>query len=377
MKISERGILNGVLPGERRALSTFPSLVSLADGTLLASYRVGSTKDSDDETVELRRSHDGGRTWTEAVAPFVRTLGGKRGSLKLVYVTPIADEHLIAAAMWVDREAYPRKPLFNAETEGCLPITILLADSHDLGNTWTAWRVLSLPDEIGPPSLTSPILKLPSGKLAVSIETNKNYEDRSSWLQRVVYAYSSDLGNTWSSPVTVSQDPSGRIFNWDQRAGLAPDGRLVTFTWTYDQETTRYLNVHRRLSSDEGQTWTRPEDLNFADQPSHPAVLADGRVVLGWVDRFQTRSIRARLAEAVDAPFEPETELVLYQHQTPPSEADAEYTDTGDLLSEMGVWNFGLPFAEALPDGDVMVVYYAGTLKSMQVYWARLSLRTL
>lgn len=33
--------------------------------------------------------------------------------------------------------------------------------------------------------------------------------------------------------MTVSQDPSGRICNWDQRTGIAPDGRLVTFSWTY------------------------------------------------------------------------------------------------------------------------------------------------
>ena len=37
-----------------------------------------------------------------------------------------------------------------------------------------------------------------------------------------------------------------------------------------------------------------PTDLGFADQPGHPAMLADGSVVMAWVDRFGTRSIRAR-----------------------------------------------------------------------------------
>ena len=38
----------------------------------------------------------------------------------------------------------------------------------------------------------------------------------------------------------------------------------------------------------------------------------------------------------------------------------------------MSLWSFGLPFAETLPDGSVMVVYYAGDAESMSCYWARL-----
>ncbi len=356
------------------AVSTFPTVTALRDGTILATYRIGTTKDSDDETIEVRRSQDGGRTWGDPVTPFSAVVDGTRGSLKVAYVTLLAEEHLIAAALWVDREAYPGKPLFNDRTEGCLPMRILLADSHDLGKTWTPWRVLPFPRELGPPSLTSPVLRLPSGRLAVSIETNKNYEDGSEWFQRVVYAYSDDLGRTWGTPVTVCQDPTARIFHWDQRAAVCADGRLVTFTWTYDRLTARYLNVQRRLSSDEGITWTTPEDLGFADQPSRPAILPDGRLVVAWVDRFQSRSIRARLAVRNDAPLLPETECILYEFQPGISRTAAVEGNTGELLAEMSVWNYGLPFAEPLPDGNVMVVYYEGTASSMKINWVRLTL---
>jgi hypothetical protein len=40
----------------------------------------------------------------------------------------------------------------------------------------------------------------------------------------------------------------------------------------------------------------------------------------------------------------------------------------------MGLWSFGLPFAEALPDGSVLVVYYAGDAARMDVGWAKLGL---
>ena len=191
-------------------------------------------------------------------------------------------------------------------------------------------------------------------------------------MQHVAYAYSDDQGQTWSDATTICQDPTGRIFNWDQRAAVAPGGEIVTFTWTYDREAQKYLNVHRRISRDEGRTWTPPEDLGFADQPSRPAILPDGRVVVAWVDRFGSRSIKARLAQSLEAPFPAETEVTVYQLEAPPKAAGEQ--STGELLAEMGLWNFGLPFATTLPDGDVLVTYYAGTKDAMGSHWARLSL---
>jgi hypothetical protein len=373
MRISGRGVLNCGEPGTCRAVSSFPAVTPLVDGSLLATYRVGSTKDSDDERIEIRRSLDGGQNWLEPSSPFESMIDGVRGSSKILYITELDDDHLLAAAMWVDRQTHPGKPLFNDATEGCLPMKILLADSFDRGKNWSRWRVVPIPDDVGPPSLTNPVLRFPGGRLAISVETNKTYEDSGKWQQRVVYLYSDDDGQTWGSPVTTCQDTAGRICNWDQRAGICPDGRLVTFTWTYDRETTRYLNIQRRFSCDEGDTWSEPEDLGFTDQASHPAILADGRLVLAWVDRFHTQSIRARMSEAVDAPFFPESEVVLYTIEDSAPKTAAGTGDTGMLLAEMGIWNFGLPFAEVLPNGEVIVVYYEGNPSAMQVCWVRLS----
>ena len=97
-------------------------------------------------------------------------------------------------------------------------------------------------------------------------------------------------------------------------------------------------------------------------------------MVLAWVDRFQSHSIRARLASAADAPFDAATEVELYCQTTDSPQSAAGQGDTGDLLAEMGLWSFGLPFSAALPDGDVMVVYYAGDDACMEVRWARLSI---
>jgi hypothetical protein len=249
-------------------------------------------------------------------------------------------------------------------------MAILLSESADQGLTWSAWREVPMPEEIGPPSLTSPIMRLENGVLAMSIETNKHYEDSSPWLQRVVFFHSHDDGQSWQGPTNVGFDPTGRIFNWDQRCAVTPDGRVGAFAWTYDTQTSRYLNIHRRISYDNGQSWSSPEDLGFADQAAHPAVLPNGRVVLAWVDRFDTHSIRARVAQDMAAPFDPDSEIAVYTH----GDAVAQGDDTGALLAEMGLWSFGLPYAEALPDGGVLVLYYAGNSEQMDIRWAKLGL---
>ena len=374
MKILESGILSSGLAGSDRAVLTSPTVVSLSNDTLLATCRSGSTKDSDDEIVELYRSVDGGRTWSQPRRCFGGpTIEGVQGTLKDCYLTELSTGHLIAACLWVDRETYPGQPLFNPETEGCLPLAIVLADSYDFGESWTPWRKVSMPADIAQPALTDSIMKLADGTLVMSVETSKHFTDRSKWYQRVVLFFSTDLGHTWGEPVVAAQDPTGRSFYWDQRVGVAPDGRIATFAWTYDSETHAYLNIHRRLSSDRGRSWSPAEDLGFADQPAHPAILPDGRVVLAWVDRFKTHSIRARLAPTVEAAFDARTEVAIYCHHASPAQAltpDA----TGALLENMALWTFGLPYAEALPDGDVLIVYYAGTEASMDIHWSRLDL---
>jgi hypothetical protein len=372
MEIVASGTLSRADPGANRAMLTFPCVIALASGVLLATLRAGTTKDSADETIELYRSDDGGREWTimQRLA-FDGEVHGAHGTLKVCYMTELSAGHLIAAAMWIDRTTYPGQPLFNPDTEGCLPMFILLADSYDSGASWSPWRLVTMPDELGPASLTSPIIQLPDGTLVLSVESNKQYADASRWYQRVVLFHSHDGGQTWGAPVTAGEDLSGRIFNWDQRLGMAPDGRLGAFIWTYDSDTKSYLNMHRRISSDGGMSWSAAEDLGVTDQAGRPAVLSDGRVVLPWVDRFGTRTIRARIAPAIDALLAPESDVEIYALGGDSARA-ASTDNTGDLLVEMSLWTFGLPYAEPLPDGDVLVVYYAGDAATLDIRWARL-----
>gem|GEM_PF-111727 len=373
LRVVDTGLLCPAEAGTCRAVYTFPTLTALSNGRLLVTAREGSGKGSEDGTALLLESRDNGRCWQRRAFPVPAAVNGRRGSVQMLQLSEIEPGRVLAALMWMDRETYPGQPLFNPETEGLLPSEILLSDSFDSGATWSDWRVVPMPAEIGPPSLTGPVLKLAGGTLALSIETNKTYEDASRWYQKVVLFFSTDQGRTWGPPVTAGCDPSGRIFNWDQRVAVTPDGRLVAFLWTYDSIASRYLNVHRRLSSDGGRTWSPAEDLGFADQPGQPAILADGRVVLPYVDRFGSQSIRVRCAADAAAPFRPDSETVLYALPSP-IDTGPDAGSTTATLTEMGVWTYGLPCAETLADGDVLVVFYAGDDRAMDIRRTRLRL---
>ena len=46
--------------------------------------------------------------------------------------------------------------------------------------------------------------------------------------------------------------------------------------------------------------------------------------------------------------------------------------ELGGLLADMNIWSFGLPYADVLQSGKVLVFYYAGNDKKMDLHWIRL-----
>lgn len=369
-------------PKTPRAVLTFPALTRLSDGRILASCRAGTTKDSADETVLLAESTDDGCTFSEPWQPFPPTVDcfGVQCTHRMAYLTEMGTAgHVIACVHATDRISFPDAELFNSETEGAVPMHLVLYDSFDYGHTFENPRTVPLPTWAGPASLTSPLIALADGTLLLSNETNKHYNDTSEWDQKVAIWRSVDGGFSWDEGTVASSsatDGDGHIFFWDQRLVLAPDGlTLVAFLWTFDRNTAQYLDIHRRVSRDSGATWEPLEVLDgMTDQPARPALLPDGRCVLAWVDRFAEQpSIRAAIAPGPEGSFG--KSMTIYNHAVDVAPENAS-ADTGQILSDMlssELWSFGLPFAQAAAGrGHVMIAYYSGTSSCMNINIARL-----
>ena len=61
-------------------------------------------------------------------------------------------------------------------------------------------------------------------------------------------------------------------------------------------------------------------------------------------------------------------------HDASKSRTDKILSGAGKAIEDMFRWNYGLPFAEALPNGEAMVLYYAPQGDGTAIRWARLAL---
>ena len=121
MKIVARGTLHPGEVGSNRAVGTFPMVLGLKDGRVLATYKVGPNKDSDRATVELCWSEDLGQSWTEPTTLEAPRIEGKKGALWVAYPTQLASGRLVLISMWVDRESFPAPPCFIPKPKAACP----------------------------------------------------------------------------------------------------------------------------------------------------------------------------------------------------------------------------------------------------------------
>jgi hypothetical protein len=78
------------------------------------------------------------------------------------------------------------------------------------------------------------------------------------------------------------------------------------------------------------------------------------------------------LSASAQAPFEQASEVVL--HDASRRTTGGKFSGAGQAIEDMFRWNYGLPFAEALPSGEAMVLYYAPQGDGTAIHWARLAL---
>jgi hypothetical protein len=314
--------------------------------------------DSFPQKVLLTWSDDEGAKWADPVEPFSPpVLDGKPGIFRGGYLTPLGGERVLAVLYWVDASDYSL-PFFNEETEGILPSRLFLALSDDEGRTWSEpWLLDTSPYDMETP-ITGPVLVLPDGEWALQFETNNSYYDSSVWRHSSVLMFSRDEGQSWPEHVRVTDDPDARIFYWDQRPGLLSDGTILDVFWTFDRKEAVYLNIHARHSKDNGRTWSKLWDLGIPGQPAAPVQVADGRIVMPYVDRERTPVIKLRTSSDGACSWPDDTELILDDSADRPQQVGK--SSMQDAWSEMAEFSVGLPQTALLPDGDVLVVYYGG-----------------
>ena len=372
MRVIARGTAIASQPDTDRQSCAFPGVCVLADGRWVCACRAAPTKGATTgQHVAIATSDDEGVSWTRPVAPFpAMPVRDRPGLFRACYLTPLGGDRVLAALAWVDHSD-PSLPLFNETTEGLLDMRVFLAVSADGGASWSQPRLIETPPFDGPTPLTGPVLVLGDGRWACQYELNKTYDDPRPWHHSSVLSFSDDRGATWPAHVRTSDDPRRRTFYWDQRPGLLTDGRILDVFWTFERAAAEYLNIHARESTDHGRTWSVLWDTGVPGQPGAPVSIAGGRVVMVYVDRTGEPVIKARISADGGRTWPADTECIV--HASRSATQTWHKASMQDAWAEMARFSVGLPATAALPDGDVLVVYYAGPATDRtDIYWARL-----
>ena len=372
MKLIDQGIIFDAqtAPPHQRA-NCFTSLALLPSGDVLASFHTGSTKDSPDENVMIRRSSDLGKSWETIFEGLEPAIDGVRGAWRYGGLSLLDDRRLLGAFCWFDRSD-PARPLANPKTQGTLPSRVFVMESEDEGRTWTRRSEVDTRPFAGIAS-TGPVLNLANGDLGVHYESWKSYEDTSAGRHHAILRLSHDEGRTFDPAVIVANDPAANVFYWDQRLAVDPEtGTLIGLYWTHDRSAQRDINIHIGWGSEDGKVWTKPMDTGIAGQIANPLPLPGGRVLAVYVHRHYPPGLRAVLSHDFGKTWDTAGELVFYEGQSGRESGMDGKRDFGDYWNDMNVWSFGHPEAALLPDGDVLAAFYGGTPGALSMRWARL-----
>ncbi len=372
MKIIDRGICAG--GGEKPSSAAFPGVCVLpregGQERWLVGYRAAPTKASvGGQRALLTHSDDNGATWREPFEPLPPPSDGDGpGTFRSCYPTALGGPDVLASLGWVDASD-PSLPFFNEATQGLLRTRIFHSRSRDWGETWSTPQPMDTNPITVETPLTGPALVLPDGGWGCQFELNKSYRDTSVWRHSSIVMISMDRGASWPLVSVASNDPTNRVFTWDQRPGVLQDGRVLNLFWTYDNTLGEYLNIHARDSRDSARTWSSLWDTGVPGQPAAPVSLPSGRVAMVYVDRTHAPAIKIRTSGDGGHTWPPETELTLHASA---SSQTVRKKVMEDAWAEMGDFSIGLPATTPLPDGDVLIVYYAGEdTDHTAIHWVR------
>lgn len=352
----------------------FSSVCVLPSGRWLAACRTAPRKtEMRGQHVTLSFSDDEGMHWSAPVAPFLPPpFEGKPGLFHSAYLTALGRDEVLAALMWIDHSD-PDADFFNKVTEGLLETRIFFARSSDGGVTWGLPCPIDTAPFTIPTPLTGPVLLGQNGEWICQFELNKHYDDLTEWRHSSVLMFSHDEGVSWPEFSIASNDPDNKIFYWDQRPRIAGDGGILDVFWTYDNAQTKYLNIHARRSPDGGKTWSSFWDTGVPGQPAPPVFLSDGRIAMVYVDREAKPILKLRLSDDGGKTWPQTFERDLFRIDG--STQTVGKNSMQDAWAEMGAYSLGLPTTALLPDGDILVVFYAGRQTDQtDVRWIRISI---
>jgi hypothetical protein len=214
--------------------------------------------------------------------------------------------------------------------------------------------------------------------LAVTFESFKQFDEPGPTHHAAWLCISDDGGRTFLPPWLVADDPTDRLYYWDQRlAATDDDGGYVALFWTHDRSAQQDLTIHLQWASlaDGDRAASTPVATSLPGQIAAPAMTSDGRLLAFAVDRGQPGTMRLWQSDDRGVSWPVDASLVIHQHEELAAISQGqENIDFAEYWEDMGKWSFGHPAIQPLGEDRFLLAYYAGTPDRMSVHGVRISL---
>lgn len=361
------------------ACSAYPVTSRRNDGLLACAYRSGSRQHSADGIGIVRTSADQGKTWSAPAVYFdCRDQDPPQSLITSQMVAP-RDGTLLALCS-VTVCTHPDHDFMDTEEGYAQESRCYKARSVDGGSTWSPPQLIEQfkQNQLG---LSGRSFVLPDGQLLINRPLL-----RPDGMHVAAGCFSSDHGETLSSPVTFSYDPTGRLSYDEAYYTVFDDDMLLVLYWTWirDMSNPRVMRiaetlpVHRSVSHDLGRTWSSPQPTQITGQLTCPLAV-DSRTMIA-ANNYRQTPAGIRLWFSHDRGESFDTDHVVQMWDTQQQRMVAEPLSPADVASdaaqdhEMQSFTFGLPDLNDLGDGTYLLTYYATIDKILHVRACRFEL---
>jgi hypothetical protein len=362
MKCLETGLVYRNPKPYLRAIHTWhPSLVSLDNGELVATFDLGQGAESLDYRTYLARSKDLGHTWSEPVRLFEDPV--QRCSTHTVRIGRVADGTLVGFGGRLYRDD-PEQGLVNRDNLGYVPMDLILLKSRDGGHTWDGPHKIE-PPLVGPSfEICHPIRQLRDGRWLAPTSTWKGWNGETPNGMNAIALVSYDRGRTWPEYLRVMGAYDQGVIHWEQSLVQLPDDRLLSVAWAMQESTGKTLPTPYAISAD-GRSFAPPRLTGLRAQTAKIICLADGRIFCLY-RRDDKPGLWANLSRIDGDNWVNLEELAVWQGCASGMTGEAA---TGD---ELGALRFGFPSMVQLPDGDVMAAFWCMEDCIQNIRWVRI-----
>ena len=347
--IGESVIYDNPIPQLRSRQGMFPNLFKCADGRIAAVFVIGEAFESADKASHISFSDDEGKTWSEPVKMYDKSVFGKPFS-ECSKAASLRDGSAVAIGYGFWREN-PDLPLGNPETGGLLDDFVFYSVSKDNGKTWSDIKEIKC--AWGPHvEASAPIVELSNGTLITPITGFPDWEGKmhGEWCGRALS--SKDGGKTWSDD-TVCMKFDEKITCYEQRMCVLESGTIVNIAWCENAATGQRLCNHFTYSEDNGESWSQPQSTNIMGQASSVCAIGGEKfLALHAIRRDTDRpGIYAYVVDFSDKKWNITDECIVWEPQVP----IVKDTKMAEIFSFL---KFGQPGALRLDENTVLMSHW-------------------